>query len=398
MSGKNRIQFLREHLRRAVISFLGLVITILVRGYHSCRRTPEAIYFYYDQSIHQIHHTLYIAIELSNIQKRYPVFLLCLSQEAAKIIEQELSSIPNRVHLVKVWHPGYASPQLNINWSIFWARLRIARPKAMVVADYYDNVLRQLGVKTFWVYVPHGLINRQFASDPHVRDYDLVFLPGERDRAEFDRRLGELRNVEVIGYTKFDYFQHHDRPSFSRGTGQKPVVLYNPHFEESLSSFFNAGAEFLQALSAGGKVEVLFMPHPDLSRRYPRLLEPLRGLAGVQMVERPAVNLEWLARADVYVTDVSSTAFEWLYFDKPMVFLDTVGIEQKEKQPLPSWQAGPVAKSVPQALEMIALALADPLGYQAQRRQLREATFAHSGERVAPFAAVRILARCEGKV
>jgi hypothetical protein len=55
-----------------------------------------------------------------------------------------------------------------------------------VVTDFFDNVFRQLGVKTFWVYVPHGFVNRKFGDDPHLHDYNLVLLPGEKEKQELE--------------------------------------------------------------------------------------------------------------------------------------------------------------------------------------------------------------------
>ncbi len=349
------------------------------------------IYFCYNQSIHQIYHSLFIAIELSNVQKEYPVVVLSTSAEASDIIESELSSIPNDVRFIKISHPGYERRDFSVNWFVFLCRLRMHRPRAVVVTDYYDNVLRQLLVKTFWVYTFHGPENRGF-TDPHIKDYDLIIVPGEGERKRLEAMVGPLTNCAVMGYSKFDYLRYRTlTPPKVLFRDKKPVIMYNPHFDPSQSSFFDMGEELLEALSKSSKYNIIFMPHPDLARKHPRLIDKTRALPGVTVVDRPKINLEYMAVADIYITDVSSAAYEWLYFKKPALFFNTKRADWKNKGIYPVWGCGRVAEDVPAMCEAIEHSLKHPEEFREKRKEVFDSTFSGHDSNASKRAAQTII-------
>ncbi|RKY28316.1 MAG: hypothetical protein DRP61_02120, partial [Candidatus Omnitrophota bacterium] len=328
-------------MKRRLIRIGAFILVFFIEIYRKIKPEPKRIYFCYNQSIHQIYHSLFIAIELSNIQKDYQVVVLSTSKEASEIIEGELNSIPNNVKFIKIKHPGYNRINFSINWFVFLCRLRMHKPCAVVVTDYYDNVFRQLLLETYWVYVPHGLANRGFAFEPHIREYNLVILPGKRDLEGMQKRLGFLNNCEIGGYSKFDYFHYHSLEPPQLFPEKRPVILYNPHFEEKESSFFDKGLDLLRALSETNKYNIIFMPHPDLVRKYPKLVNKSLELSNVVLISRPKINLEYMALADLYITDVSSSAFEFLYFNRPIIYFNT---KKVPKDRYPSWRFGKVVE------------------------------------------------------
>ncbi|MBU1925435.1 MAG: CDP-glycerol glycerophosphotransferase family protein [Candidatus Omnitrophica bacterium] len=358
-------------IKKSIIRTLAEILSVFIWLYRKIRPIEPAVYFCYNQSVHQIYHSLFIAIELSNIQDEYPVVVLSTSQEASVIIEQELNSIPNKVRFQKIRHPGYGRTAFDINLFVFLCRLRMYRTKAVVVTDYFDNVFRQLFVKTFWVYVSHGVANREFSFEPHIKDYDLVILPGERDLKAMQERIGPLNNCRAAGYSKLDYFHYHVIKSLNLFKEKRPVILYNPHFDEKFSSFFDKGLVLLEQVSKSNKFNVLFMPHPDLSRKYPQLVKKTAEFENVLLIERHRINLEYMAQADVYITDISSSVFEWLYFDKPVLFFNTKRVNWKKSRDYPSWVLGKVAEDVLQLIVMIE----DTLKHQEEFREIRRETF-----------------------
>ena len=58
----------------------------------------------------------------------------------------------------------------------------------------------------------------------------------------------------------------------------------------------------------------------------------------------------WLAQADLFIGDISSAGYEWLYFDRPMVFLNPrPGDLHPATEPgslTYLWQCGPVCDDV----------------------------------------------------
>jgi glycosyltransferase involved in cell wall biosynthesis len=355
-----------------------------------------SIYFCYNQSIHHIYHSLFIAIELSRLQKKYPVVILSTSREASQIIEKELGRIPNGIFFKKIRHPGYDRPDFSVNGFAFLCRLHLHNPKAVVVTDYYDNIFRKLGVKTFWVYAFHGPENRGY-TDPHVKDYDLILVPGEGELRRLEGLVGKLSNYVMAGYSKFDYFfyQKEDLPALFKD--RRPILLYNPHFSSEQSSFFDQGPALLKILSESGAYNTIFMPHPDLVRRYPRQVRQAASLANTLLVERPPINLESMRAADVYITDVSSSAFEWLYFNKPAVFFNTKKVDWKKKGLYPVWSSGKVVQTVPEVLGAVRESLANPGEFEQERQRVFHETFGAVREKVSGGIAQMITSSLEKK-
>jgi glycosyltransferase involved in cell wall biosynthesis len=364
------------------VFFLNSLIVI----YRKFKPVRPSVYFCYNQSVHHIYHSIFIAIELSNIQE-YPVVILSTSSEATRIIEKELSSIPNRVVFKKIRHFGYNQVNFNVNWFVFFCRLYIHKPKALVVTDYYDTVFKRLGLNSYWAYTFHGPENRGY-TDPHIKDFDLILVSGEGELERLRARVGELSNYAITGYSKFDYFYYHKAGSPLFFKDSRPVIIYNPHFGHEQSSFFDKGLEFLRALSETRAYNIIFMPHPDLAREYPEQISKARGLADVIVSERTRINLDYMAEADIYITDVSSAVFEWLYFNRPAIFFNT---KAKQKDTYPSWACGRVVEDIPEMVRAIEDTLKNPDEFALKRREVFDRTFSNRDNSVSRNIASLIL-------
>jgi CDP-glycerol glycerophosphotransferase (TagB/SpsB family) len=167
----------------------------------------------------------------------------------------------------------------------------------------------------------------------------------------------------------------------------KPVILYNPHFDPQVSSFFDQGRQLLEALSASGKYNIIFMPHPDLARRIPPLLAELGKLSNIVIAERSRINLDYMAAADIYITDVSSSVFEWLYFNKPVLFFNTKKINWQHNRYYLSWVLGEVAETVSVMMGEIDKALTGPDNFLDQRQAMRSKIFTNQDKNISKLMA-----------
>ncbi len=381
-------------MRKITIKVASSIIGFCLSVYRALKPEPERIYFCYNQSVHHIYHSLFIAIELSRCQNAPEVTVLSTSCEASGLIERELAAIPNNVHFIRIKHPWYGHTGFNVNWFVLLCRLCMHRPKAVVVSDYYDNVFRRLGVRTRWIYTFHGPENRGY-TDPHIKDYDLILVPGPGELERLEEKAGKLDNYLIAGYSKFDFFHYHEPVPKSLFQDSKPVVLYNPHFDPSQSSFFDAGLDLLEELSRSGKYNVIFMPHPDLARKHPKLVRRATSSGNITLATRNKINLEYMACADIYITDVSSSAFEWLYFDKPVLFFNTKKGDRENESRYPVWACGKVLESVPSMLEAVFGALTVPEEFGERRRDMFKRTFANTEDRPSVICARAITAKLE---
>ncbi len=228
--------------------------------------------------------------------------------------------------------------------------------------DAYDLVVtptylrnRERSTQTRAVQVFHGMSDKPFTYERDFSDYLLCLCAGPRQR---DRLRGNRQNRTVdcvlIGYPKFDRLPSVPR-LFKNG---KSTLIYCPTWrKEGISSV----ERFLDSPETAERLarcyNLVIKPHPNLfnpARKYydAAIVERLERIAKVPDVQlvRSGNVMGWFDQADLFIGDISSAGYEWLYFNRPMVFLnpkpgvlrptaDSSGLTYL-------WQCGPVCDSV----------------------------------------------------
>jgi len=210
-----------------------------------------------------------------------------------------------------------------------------------------------------FVFVPHGAGDRNVTYHPEIRNFDFQMVSGAKVRDEMLRRgLSQPENCVIIGYPKFDSINLGERPRFF--DNDKPVVLYNPHFDPALSSWYDMGPELLRWFAAqAGRWNVIVAPHVMLFRKdwhYSLELHSLRKRPCVpaECFDVPFMRIDtdspylfdmsYTRAADIYIGDVSSQVYEFLAHRGACYFLDT----GKSESPLELWQNGVLCKNIAQ--------------------------------------------------
>jgi CDP-glycerol glycerophosphotransferase (TagB/SpsB family) len=195
-----------------------------------------------------------------------------------------------------------------------------------------DKTRRTKQVQAF-----HGVSSKNVKFNPWMADFDLLLLPGKRERDKF-AALGVLDDTQyaLIGHPKSDRVL---RGELTREAARArynlpdaPTVLYAPT-HGALSSFFSWGLEICRAVPRDWNLIV--KPHPVLATTTAAEGAGGETLAQVKnfLQERSAENKTlWLplepdvvplmAAADILITDYSSVAEEFLVFDRPLIFAD----------------------------------------------------------------------------
>jgi CDP-glycerol glycerophosphotransferase (TagB/SpsB family) len=270
--------------------------------------------------------------------------------------------------------------------------------------------------KTKQVQAFHGVSSKNVKFNPWMSDFDLLLLPGKRERDKF-AALGVLRNTQhaLIGHPKSDRVL---RGELTRKTARKqynlpdaPTVLYAPT-HGALSSFFSWGLKICRAVPRD--YNLIVKPHPVLATT--TAAEGAGGETVLQIKtflekQRVPENTLWLplepdvvplmACADVLITDYSSVAEEFLVFDRPLIFADHLANAagrdrlQRDKG---DWNelfgVGEQVTEIETLPEVIAGVLQHPQQQSAARRTMRDFVFenldGHCAERAA--AAIRAIA------
>ena len=228
--------------------------------------------------------------------------------------------------------------------------------------DAYDLVItptflraHERSADTRAVHVFHGMSDKPFTYDRDFSDYLMCLCAGRRQRDRL-RANPQNRNVDcvLIGFPKFDRL-----PTVPRlFRNDKSTLIYCPTWrKEGISSVerFLERPETVERLARC--YNLIIKPHPNLfnpARKFydAGIVERLERAARVPDVRlvRAGNVMGWLAQADLFIGDISSAGYEWLYFDRPMVFLNPrPGDLHPTTDPCSLtylWQCGPVCDDV----------------------------------------------------
>jgi len=189
-----------------------------------------------------------------------------------------------------------------------------------------------------------------------------VLLSGTKVR---DRMLsqGLIRpdNHRIVGYPKFEAVN-------ARGAGKKrlfendnPTVLYNPHFDARLSSWYRFGQDILEFFAARPHLNLIVAPHImlfkkklhislqsgsfRLTKRIPAKYFNCPNIH-IDTGSSASVDMTYTGGADVYLGDVSSQVYEFLIRPRPCIFLNSHAAEWKNDANYRHWNLGPVLDSL----------------------------------------------------
>jgi CDP-ribitol ribitolphosphotransferase len=169
------------------------------------------------------------------------------------------------------------------------------------------------------------------------RNYDFVVAPGEGARGPWSRALRTpLERVLPLGTPRTDRLYDTAALDASRSwllgihpsLRDRKVVLYAPTFRGRGRAKHGTaaldGVRLRERLPAD--VALVLKAHPNLD-------PTTQPTAGFDVVADPKSDMnDWLALADVFVTDYSSSIFEWAILHRPLVLL-VDDLEAYERDP-----------------------------------------------------------------
>ena len=203
-----------------------------------------------------------------------------------------------------------------------WLPVHVAphRPETTVVQVWHAaGALKRFGADT-----PGGLVEPE-QTFLH-RYYDYAIASGEGGREPWSRALRTpLDRVLALGTPRTDLFFDSAALAAARERMLAPhpslagrrIVLYAPTFRGRGRGKFGANALGGASLRASLPAEfaLVLKSHPNLD---PTGVET----DGFDLVADPASDMnDWLAAADILVTDYSSSIYEWALLRRPLVLL-----------------------------------------------------------------------------
>jgi len=345
------------------------------------RATMKVCFLYNHDAGHQVAHSIGIATALA---QQHPEIRTVIAYGSPEI----------RAEIVKHLTPGQIASLEWLDLSLpRWAntvlhpinRLLPARRLLRLYAG--SRVLRQfdmivstertcLSLKRRWrnhgpvfVFVPHGAGDRNVSYHPAMRDFDLMLLSGQKVVDQMVAHgIAPASRCRIIGYPKFDILKGRKPQRFF--DNDRPVFLYNPHFDPVLSSWYDHGPAILDWFAAHPEYNLIFAPHVMLffkslhispeykqGRRRPDLKPEWKDCANIiiDVDSERLFDMSYTLAADAYIGDVSSQVYEFMYRPRAAFFIDVhTGRHPGSEEPAyEMWQIGPVVTSAQGLFDLV---------------------------------------------
>ena len=354
---------------------------------------PSRVCFLYIAQAHQTLHSLSAAVELARSRPDIRVDVAATSQpvlDYARKAAEALGPAPVGWRLLgPAWLRGVRLgddvppkvPMLLANAGALGGYDVIVAPERTTA------MLRRLAPHARLVYSQHGAGDRAGPFEPRLRQFDLVFVAGRKQR---DRIVAEgllpAERCAVVGYPKFDLVDALQPRAPRLFADDRPVVLYNPHFSAELGSWRKWGARILRTFAEQDRFNLIFAPHLRLFRSAsPRRVPELAPFVGHRRIHMDlggtpaAIDMTYTRMADVYLGDVSSQVYEFLRDPRPCVFLNAHGRAWTTDESYRHWCFGPVLDTLDGLIDQIGAAQTSHARYAAAQREGFRYTFDLTG-------------------
>lgn len=329
---------------------------------------PADVAFLFIGGVHQVLHLAPVAAAVSRRRPDLSVHCLCGDAESAAAVEEVRARMNAKrlvVTLVRTpWIAKVAAKVLGRRAAakgpiLAAIRLRLIGARAVVVPERTSAALRWMGWRGLLIHFRHGAGDRAPASEARLAAFDLIVLPGDKDVA----RAVEARGVDparlrTCGYVKLDYVGSYGGAAKRPFDDDRPVVLYNPHFDPRLSSI-GIARDIVAGFARQERYNLIFAPHvravEDLSIAEQDAWRALSvpGRIVVDLGSPKMFDMSHLAAADVYLGDVSSQLYEFLARPRPVAFIDAHHVRWQGDPRYAGWHLGEVADGADTVLDAV---------------------------------------------
>lgn len=320
---------------------------------------------------HQLLHVLGVARELARSGVSIDILVPTdWHEQLIRAHAPELSPSVLRAPLFYQGRPLHRCPPRLPN--LLLSLRRISGYAAVLTPERTSTALKKLLGKPCpkLIHILHGAGDREKGYEDRIRLFDLVFVAGQKDRDAFLRYgLATADTCHVIGYCKFDVLPAAPPRFFEN---DRPVVLYNPHFDAHLGSWLRFGPSLVEAFANMREFNFVVAPHLRLRGKGRHLFDKLSQLSQAPNLKFDggslhSINMDYTRTADIYVGDVSSQVYEFLQTPKPCVFLNAHDADWRDNPFYRHWAFGEVASSAEEALTLIRSAKAEHSRFLAQQ-------------------------------
>ena len=374
------------------------------------RPRPEAAFLF----IGGVHHVFHLAPVATELSRLYPeLHVACFysgTDTGAALAQVRDEERAERMELVRIAPPAPSEIAARLLGRASITKLpllfrlsgRLRKARAIVTAERTSAALRSLGlVSTQLIHFRHGAGDRAPKSEKRLRAFDLIVVPGEKDiRRAIGRHGIDPARIRATGYVKLEYLSRRSAGRRILFDDDRPIVLYNPHFDPTISSWPLA-AEVIRLFGDQDRYNLVVAPHIRLSLDMKEeARQRWRSLGSrhviVDMDSPNLVDMTYSRGADIYLGDMSSQLYEFLIDPRPAVFFNAHKVDWRHDPRYAGWHLGEVASHLRDVIPALDRALANHLELAPrQRAAVREAFGDYEGasRRGAEIVAEAVLGR-----
>ena len=375
-------------------------------------------FLYNHEEIHQIAHTAPVAAAMAALNANIDIGMLTSTARQERVVKAYIAKhCPDAgigftaLSLGKIAGivSRIAGRMLPLRRVLILRKYRalLSRFDAIIVPEMTTALLKSRWKMTApkLVFIPHGSGDRAIGFGVALRQFDLILVGGEKTRRRMiEAGTAGAGRVKITGYPKFETIDTAAKPDFF-GNGRQTVV-YNPHFDPKLSSWYRFGEDILDYFLHQDRYNLIVAPHVMLFERRihssaeHRKLRIRRDIparfVGVPHIlidtgSPRSVDMSYMLGADIYFGDVSSQIYEWLVRPRPSVFFNSHDADWRDDPNYAHWQLGDVLTS-PAMIDATLTAIArDPDRYRARQDAAFADTFSISQQPAAQRAAQAIV-------
>jgi len=230
--------------------------------------------FIYNHEVpHQVAHTAPILKEMLKRHPHLDIDVLTSTEEQKNLVKSCLgTAICNKTNFIDLDVTNIDKGLIKAANSVAPARRVMVLRNNLELLSTYDVFIvpestsmllkSQFGLNHLkFVLTHHGAGDRAVGEKDTIRDFDFVLISGEkREKRHRERGLIREGSYAVVGYPKFDFVSN-DPVALNLFDNDNLTVIYNPHFDPHLSSWYNMGREVLEAFAKTPDINLIFAPH-----------------------------------------------------------------------------------------------------------------------------------------
>ncbi len=299
-----------------------------------------------------IHHVIPIACAASMVED-FDVDILTSTEENKDIIQSLLKYYPNhRCNLIFLKPTKFYSFTRQFKFKLYPTYSSVIKKNYEKIVTYdvlltpqwhLNRIMNRNETNNIkFILLTHGSGDSPVSYSTKMKDYDLNLLGSEEIvRLAAEHGLGQKSILKSIGYAKLEMVSKIKTAKvFENG---RPTIFFNPSYVKDFSSWYDWGTYILDYFSQNNKFNLIFAPHIKLFQnksQYAKSLKRKYSFAKniiIDVGSDALIDMTYTKFADIYIGDISSQGYEFLYKPRPCVFLNPYG-----NKDVKMWELGDV--------------------------------------------------------